>query len=132
MLVPHRPKGKTSSSKGQAKRSLTRPTGTVEPIGELLLDYIEARGLRRPMQLAMARRLWPEICGPRAAQVSRPAMLQRDVLTVRVTDSVWLQELSMQKPTLLTRLAEAMLDDMAPTDLRFILAGSLEGDSGGA
>jgi len=101
--VPHRPKGNSSSSKGKKKAAYRGHTGTTESIGDLLMAYIEDHGLRRNMQLAMAQRLWPEICGPRAAQVSQPASLRREVLTVRVTNSVWLQELSMQQPTILAK-----------------------------
>ena len=54
---------------------------------------------------------WKGIAGEDAARHSRPETLRKEVLTVRVDSSVWMQELSMKKRNLLKGLKRAFGKD---------------------
>lgn len=61
---------------------------------------------------------WAEIVGDEIAKRSRPECIRGKCLVVRVVDSVWAQELSFHRQSILSRLKrfikkEEMLDDVA-------------------
>jgi predicted nucleic acid-binding Zn ribbon protein len=47
---------------------------------------------------------WPEIVGEKVAAVTIPEKLDRGILTVRVTSSVWKYELTMRKAEILRKI----------------------------
>lgn len=59
---------------------------------------------------------WRAVVGPRIADRARPIAIERGVLVVRVTTSVWANELQMLAPELLRRLVER---GFAIAELRF-------------
>lgn len=52
----------------------------------------------------VGERIWRDAVGLRIAERARPLSLERGVLTLRVTTSVWANELSLLAPTILERL----------------------------
>jgi predicted nucleic acid-binding Zn ribbon protein len=63
---------------------------------------------------------WASAVGEAAAGRALPWTLREGVLTVRVASSAWLQELSLRRAEILTRLAEA--DGQRVRELRFVVS----------
>jgi predicted nucleic acid-binding Zn ribbon protein len=61
-------------------------------------------GLTTGMVNATISRIWPEVVGEEVARKSRPGLLKNGRLQVFVTDSVWIQQLTLLKPKLLEAL----------------------------
>jgi hypothetical protein len=74
------------------------------PLRVLVPETLRALGLERPLKAASLEGLWPEVVGREVAQRTRAGALSRGRLTVLVTDSVWLQQLTMLKPGLIEAL----------------------------
>lgn len=53
---------------------------------------------------------WEELVGTAVANRSQPDFVRGSTLVVSVTNSVWMQELKFQEPTLLQQIAKAGLD----------------------
>ncbi len=99
--------------------------------------YIPTRrpdGVRKVLNLALRRHglnqriaryqfvlHWSEIVGEDIARRTRPECVQGTELVVRVSDSVWAQELSFYKEKILGRLKE-YFKDSAPESIRFYVA----------
>ena len=77
-------------------------------------------GLATGMVNATISRIWPEVVGEEVARKSRPGLLKNGRLQVFVTDSVWLQQLTMLKPKLLESL-RSHLNAAVVQDLFFTL-----------
>ena len=73
-----------------------------EALEELLDRAGEARFAKR--RVPIPAREWRNAVGPRIADRARPWTLERGVLTVKVTTSVWANELQMLAPELAARL----------------------------
>ena len=86
------------------------------PLRVLVLETLRALGLERPVKAASLEGLWPEVVGREVAERTRTGTLSRGRLTVLVTDSVWLQQLTMLKPRLIEalnrRLGEPLVQDL--------------------
>ena len=93
-------------------RSSRAPT----PLRIVLAETLRALDLERPLKAASLQVLWPEVVGPEVAQRTRAGALSRGRLTVLVTDSVWLHQLTMLKPRLIEalnrRLGEPLVQDL--------------------
>lgn len=92
------------------------PPRAPRPLRLLVPETLRALGLERPLKVASLESLWPEVVGGEVAERTRPGPFSRGRLTVLVTDSVWLQQLSMLKPRLIAalneRLGEPLLQDL--------------------
>jgi hypothetical protein len=94
------------------RRQLEAP----EPL-EMVLDRAgENRFAKRQLPVPLA--LWRAAVGPRIADRARPIALERGVLVIKATTSVWANELSMLAPKILEKLAES-LPNLAVKSLRF-------------
>ena len=76
----------------------------------------ENRFAKRQLPVPLA--VWRAAVGPRIADRARPIALERGVLVIKATTSVWANELSMLAPKILEKLAES-LPDLAVKSLRF-------------
>lgn len=80
-----------------------RPRG----LREILDGYLRKAGLKRRLAQTHAVEVWAEVVGPQAARVTAAEGVTADgVLRVRVATSAWLQELQLQSPQILRKLAE--------------------------
>jgi hypothetical protein len=68
--------------------------------------------------LVRLSRAWSDVAGPIVAAKALPDRIRGKVLTVRVENHAWAQELSLRKPILLAKLA-ALLGEGVVTELRF-------------
>src|SRR4051812_36254908 len=98
------------SGKRRRRKNLDAP----EPMGDLLDRAGEDRFARTRAPIPM--REWKLAVGPRIADRAHPVLLERGVLLVKVTSSVWANELSMLAPELLARLK---VRGFGVTSLRF-------------
>jgi predicted nucleic acid-binding Zn ribbon protein len=65
-------------------------------------------------------RIWPETVGEAIARRTEVASVKFHTAVVKVTGAMWIQELNLMKPQILTRLREA-LGDGSVRDLRFVM-----------
>ncbi|UCF40377.1 MAG: DUF721 domain-containing protein [Gemmatimonadota bacterium] len=77
------------------------------PMGEALGAYIKRSGLKRRLDQASVIPEWPELVGPKIAQVATPLSVGPDgTLFVSVSSAAWMQELQLMSPDILRRLGE--------------------------
>lgn len=62
---------------------------------------------------------WEAVVGEHFASISKPEKIHRGLLTIRVLDAVYAQELSMQKTTFIERLSEMGFSGVV-SDMKFI------------
>lgn len=72
---------------------------TLKSVGDVL-----DQSARLSKSLALSWYVWKDVVGLRLAQRTRPLQLQSGTLTVRVSSSIWAQELSLLQETLIERL----------------------------
>ena len=89
-----------------------------QPIAETLSQLLSRRGYAAVEAADEREAAWPAAVGPQMAQYSRMGMVRRGVLEIIVANSAGLQELSLQKKSLLARIVAA-LPDQKIRDLRF-------------
>jgi len=80
-----------------------RPRG----LAEILDGYLRKAGLKRRLAQTHAVEVWADVVGPQAARMTEAEGVTADgVLRVRVSTGAWLQELQLQSPQILRKLAE--------------------------
>jgi predicted nucleic acid-binding Zn ribbon protein len=89
-----------------------------QPIAETLSQLLARRGYAAVEAAGERDEIWSTVVGPRLAPYCRVGLVRRGVLEVIVANSVGLQELTMQKKSLLAKLVQA-LPDQKIRDLRF-------------
>jgi predicted nucleic acid-binding Zn ribbon protein len=71
-----------------------RKPGKPEPLGDVLARWLDQTGIMRPTVGDRLRAAWNEIVGAEIAAAAEPTGFRGGVLTVTVTNSPLLQELS--------------------------------------
>src|SRR5574340_236836 len=88
-------------------------TGKIERLGDILGNVLKKRKLSLNLALdPEVRRLaaaWHQAVGERIAAHARPEKLQRDTLFVRVSDSVWMQQLHFLKQDILEKINQLLV-----------------------
>jgi hypothetical protein len=74
----------------------------------LVSDILKKRGIAERMEDYRAWLVWDQVVGPQIAARARPLRLREGVLEVRVDQPVWMQQLQLMKPQILTRLAKRL------------------------
>lgn len=75
-------------------------------IGEALAAYLKRSGLKRRLDQAKVVDAWADLVGPQIARVTAAEGVSEDgVLFVRVATAAWMQELQLQSPEILKKLA---------------------------
>lgn len=105
---------------------MSKPT----PIRTLLASLIATKGWEERVELHKVFAFWNELVGPDIARQAQPHVIRKTVLWVRVSDSVWMQQLHLLKVMLLDKL-NGRLRKNKLTDLRFQLDTTLGRDQGG-
>jgi predicted nucleic acid-binding Zn ribbon protein len=81
------------------------PDNNLTPIQDVVPAFLKSLGLDQQWREQAVVEKWADIVGPQIAAQTRPAQLQRGVLTVFVTHPTWLSELErFHKETILRRL----------------------------
>ncbi len=75
-------------------------------LGEAMGGLIDQLGIKRKLDEATAIETWYQIAGPTINEVTASVWIERRKLIVKVSSSVWRQELHLQRRAWLQRLNE--------------------------
>jgi hypothetical protein len=94
-------------------------------ISRLLSGVFENKKWRSKLELHRVFEFWDRTVGKEIAAVAQPSLIRsRSVLWVKVKDSIWMQQLHLQKLLLLEKI-NRQLDGEKISDIRFQLDSSL-------
>jgi predicted nucleic acid-binding Zn ribbon protein len=93
-------------------------------LGTLLKELFQRRKWQQRLDQHQLFPAWEDIVGAELAVHARPHCIRGKVLWLEVTDSVWMQQLHLQKMTLLA-LVNERLEGEELQDIRFRLETSL-------
>lgn len=102
------------------KIEMSKPT----PIRKLLASLIAAKGWEGRIALHDVFVFWDDVVGADIARQAQPHVIRKTILWVRVSDSVWMQQLHLLKGMLLEKI-NGRLEKSQFTDLRFQLDSTL-------
>lgn len=80
----------------------------IDPVGEVMSRFFHERGLDTRLRRYRAWQVWAQVVGPQIAAHARPARMRGDTLEVWVDQAVWMQQLQLLKPKLISRLNAAI------------------------
>ncbi len=79
----------------------------VTSLRDALDAYFSRAGLKRRLDQASVIPEWPDLVGPKIAEVATPQVVLRGgVLVVTVKSSAWIQELQLMSPEILKKLGQ--------------------------
>lgn len=78
------------------------------PLASLLEAVFAGQPAEKRLREARVWRVWGEVVGTQIASKSQPAAFRDGTLTVRVSGSAWMQQLSMMKQDIIRHLNEAV------------------------
>ncbi|MFA5516376.1 MAG: DUF721 domain-containing protein [Desulfuromonadales bacterium] len=85
-------------------------------VGDLIISLLRQQGLESKIEEYRAWLVWDSVVGPQIAPRARPVRIREGVLEVRVEQAVWMQQLQLMKPQILsrlnTRLGNALIKDI--------------------
>lgn len=93
-------------------------------IGRLLSGVAEDKKWRSKLELHRVFELWQAIVGPEIAAVAQPSLIRGHILWIKVTDSIWMQQLHLQKLLLLEKINKQLHDEKF-SDIHFQLDSTL-------
>jgi hypothetical protein len=77
-------------------------------IGDLVVEVLRRQGLEGKIEEYRAWQVWDAVVGAQIAARARPVRIREGVLEVRVEQAVWMQQLQLMKPQILSRLNERL------------------------
>ncbi len=77
-------------------------------IGDLVVEVLRRQGLDGKIEEYRAWQVWDSVVGAQIAARARPVRIREGVLEVRVEQAVWMQQLQLMKPQILSRLNERL------------------------
>jgi predicted nucleic acid-binding Zn ribbon protein len=83
----------------------------ITPVGDIVKAVFEKLEREKTLSKEDVEERWKEIAGVGAAKHTRPVTLRKEVLTVFVDSSTWMQEMSLNKRKLLKQLKRAFGKD---------------------
>lgn len=78
------------------------------PLTSLLDGVFAGKPVEKRLREARVWQVWNEAVGPQIAAKSQPAAFRDGTLTVRVTGSAWMQQLSLMKREIIDQVNEAI------------------------
>ena len=93
-------------------------------ISRLLSTVFEQKKWRSKLELHRVFEFWNSTVGKEVAAVAQPSLVRGHVLWVKVTDSIWMQQLHLQKMLLLEKINKQLHKEKI-TDIHFQLDSSL-------
>lgn len=91
-----------------------------QQIGGTIQDLLASLDTGSHFELVRLIRLWPELVGETIARRTEVTSLKFHTAVVKVSTAMWIQELNLMRPQILSRVNAAMRND-AVRDLRFVL-----------
>jgi predicted nucleic acid-binding Zn ribbon protein len=93
-------------------------------ISRLLSGVAEDKKWRSKLELHRVFELWQAIVGPAIGAVAQPSLIRDHILWIKVTDSIWMQQLHLQKLLLLEKINKQLHAEKF-TDIHFQLDSTL-------
>ena len=93
-------------------------------ISRLLSTVFENKKWRSKLELHRVFDFWNSTVGREIAAVAQPSLIRGHVLWIKVADSVWMQQLHLQKILLLEKINQQLHEEKI-SDIRFQLNSSL-------
>jgi len=93
-------------------------------ISRLLSTVFEHKKWRAKLELHRVFQFWNSTVGREIAAVAQPSLIRGHVLWVKVADSVWMQQLHLQKMLLLEKINQQLRNEKI-RDIHFQLYSSL-------
>ena len=78
----------------------------IQPIGEVIREYVESLHLGRRLKESRIERQWEEILGKNAASLTKKVYVKKGILYVYLNSSVLRNEILMMRETLIARINE--------------------------
>ena len=98
------------------------PDEKMEPLGASVPGVLKSMGLECKWREHAVAEKWPEIVGPQIAAQTRPAFVNRGILTVYVSHPAWLSDLQrFHRNTILERLQRALPEENI-CSIRFLIS----------
>lgn len=107
----------------EKRRKMSRPA----IVGTLLPDAVQGSPIARCLRESAVWKVWKSAVGPQIAAKTRPTAIRSGVLTVTVANATWLQELNFLKTELITRINEALGEELVREI--FLKAGTLKDET---
>lgn len=93
-------------------------------INRLLSAVFQSKKWHSKLELHRVFAFWDATVGREIAAVAQPSLIRGQILWVKVADSVWMQQLHLQKMLLLEKINEQLHGEKI-SDIRFQLNSSL-------
>jgi predicted nucleic acid-binding Zn ribbon protein len=90
-----------------------------EQIGGTIQDLLANLDTGSHFELVRLIRIWPEIVGDAIARRTEVSSLKFHTAVIKVSTAMWIQELNLMRPQILSRLRNAMRND-AVREIRFV------------
>ena len=97
-----------------------RPQPKLQRIDEILARALQKRHVPFRLEDRRLIDLWNKTVGPQIASQSRPEHLRREILLVKVANSVWMQQLHFLKEEIIGKVNTA-LGKASVKDIRFAI-----------
>jgi predicted nucleic acid-binding Zn ribbon protein len=90
-----------------------------QQIGGTIQDLLAHLDTGGHFELVRLIRLWPDIVGETIARRTEVSSLKFHTAVIRVSTAMWIQELNLMRPQILSRIHDAMGND-AVREIRFV------------
>jgi predicted nucleic acid-binding Zn ribbon protein len=90
-----------------------------QQIGGTIQDLLANLDTGGHFELVRLIRLWPQVVGDTIARRTQVSSLKFHTAVVKVSTAMWIQELNLMRPQILSRLNAAMRND-AVREIRFV------------
>jgi predicted nucleic acid-binding Zn ribbon protein len=90
-----------------------------QQIGSTIQDLLAKLDTGGHFELVRLIRLWPQVVGETIARRTEVNSLKFHTAVVKVSTAMWIQELNLMRPQILSRVNEAMRND-AVREIRFV------------
>jgi len=97
-----------------------RPQLKLQRIDEILARALKKRQVPFRQEDRQLREVWAKAVGPQIASQSRPDYLRREILLVKVANSVWMQQLHFLKEEIIGKV-NTVLGKESVKDIRFAI-----------
>ena len=94
-------------------------------IDSLFVELFKKRQWDKRLALHAVFRNWSEVVGPEIAERTEPQVIRGTVLWIAVSDSVWMQQLHLQKQALLEQVNANVGGSEKISDIRFQIDAAL-------
>ena len=94
-------------------------------IDSLFAELFKKRQWDKRLALHAVFRNWPQVVGLEIAERTEPQVIRGTVLWIAVSDSVWMQQLHLQKQTLLEQINANVRGAEKISDIRFQIDAAL-------